>query len=108
MPLVRQGKASHANAIGFTLSDYLELVDWAGRAVREDKRGAIPSDIPPILHRLGLAPDRYLDHLSGQGQLEVPVVIGPAARIRRMALEAGRSFIKGIGEARRLYRVVPV
>ncbi len=88
--------------------DYLELVDWAGRAIREDKRGAIPMDIPSILQRLGLAPDRYLRHLAGEGQLEDPVVIGAAERIRQMAQEAGRCFIKGMGEARRLYRVVPM
>ncbi len=108
MPLIGPGKDGHENAIGFRLNDYLELVDWAGRAVREDKRGAIPSDIPPILHRLGLAPDRYLEHLSGHGQLEDPVVLGPADQIKRMARKVGRCFFKGQSEARRLYRVVPV
>ncbi|MES9857402.1 MAG: hypothetical protein ABW166_12460 [Sedimenticola sp.] len=35
MPLVKQKDDNHPNAIGFTAIDYLELVDWAGRAVRE-------------------------------------------------------------------------
>ncbi len=34
--------------------DYLELVDWTGRIVREDKRGQIDSSLPPILRRLSL------------------------------------------------------
>jgi len=29
------------------LADYLELVNWTGRAVRDDKRGAIAEDLPP-------------------------------------------------------------
>jgi REP element-mobilizing transposase RayT len=106
--LVKQTEERHPNGIGFTLDDYLELVDWAGRAVREGKRGAIPSTVPPILARLGLSAERYLEHQSGHGQIETPVVIGKAERIRRMTLEAGRCFIKGLGEAKRLYRSVPV
>ena len=27
MPLVKQGKDTHENAIGYTLNDYLELLD---------------------------------------------------------------------------------
>ena len=27
--------------IPFALADYFEFVDWSGRAIREDKRGAI-------------------------------------------------------------------
>jgi len=33
----------------FHLADYLELVNWTGRGVRDDKRGAIAEDVPPIL-----------------------------------------------------------
>lgn len=31
-----------------SLEDYLQLVDWTGRAVRGDKRGAIPAHIQAI------------------------------------------------------------
>ena len=40
--------------IPFRLKDYVELVDWTGRILREDKRGHIASDLPPIIKRLGL------------------------------------------------------
>jgi hypothetical protein len=30
----------------FCLTDYLELVDWSGRILREDKKGAIPAESP--------------------------------------------------------------
>lgn len=33
----------------FRLTDYLELVDWTGRLIRENKRGSIHSNLPPIL-----------------------------------------------------------
>ncbi len=38
--------------IPFKLIDYLELVDWTGRIIREDKRGAIQSNLPSILKRI--------------------------------------------------------
>ena len=38
----------------FRYTDYLELVDWTGRILREHKRGAIPEDKPEILTRLNL------------------------------------------------------
>jgi hypothetical protein len=40
--------------IPFELKDYLELVDWTGRIIRGDKRGAIECDLPSILQRLSL------------------------------------------------------
>jgi REP element-mobilizing transposase RayT len=104
MPLVKQGKDPHENAIGFSLSDYLELVDWAGRAIREDKRGAIPSDAPPILQRLGLDTQRYLVHLRGHAETEKPAMLGHMDQIREAARSLGRCFIKGVGESQRLYR----
>ena len=38
----------HKNALGFREKDYLALVDWAGRQIRPDKRGAI-NEAPPDL-----------------------------------------------------------
>ena len=104
MPLVKQDKDPHENAIGFSLSDYLELVDWAGRAIREDKHGAIPSDAPPILQRLGLDTQRYLAHLRGYAETEKPAMLGHIDQIREAARALGRCFIKGVGESQRLYR----
>jgi hypothetical protein len=54
IPLIKQHKDPHRNAIGFTLRDYLQLVYWVGRAVRDGKRGAISEDAAPILRRFGL------------------------------------------------------
>jgi len=49
------------NGIGipFKLKDYLELVDWTGRIIRQDKRGHIDQSIPPVLKRLGLTSKRW-------------------------------------------------
>ena len=48
------------NGILFSLTDYLELVDWTGRAIALNKRGAIPSHLPPILQRLSINQKTWL------------------------------------------------
>lgn len=44
----------------YTFGDYLALVDWTGRAIRDDKRGYIPEALSPILRRLGVDSDDWL------------------------------------------------
>ena len=44
----------------FRLQDYLELLDWTGRQLRRNKRGAIDDSLPPILERLSIEPDKWL------------------------------------------------
>jgi len=38
---------------------YLELVDWTGRIIRKDKRGAIDTALPPILSRLRITQEQW-------------------------------------------------
>ena len=40
--------------------DYLELVDWTGRIIREDKSGHILDSEPTIATRLSLQNDQWL------------------------------------------------
>ena len=48
--------------IFFAFRDYLELVDWTGRIIRNDKRGFIDNELPPILRRLQLSAKQW--HLN--------------------------------------------
>ena len=45
----------------FNLIDYIELVDWTGRIIREDKRGAISGSAPPILQRLDISTEHWIE-----------------------------------------------
>jgi REP element-mobilizing transposase RayT len=61
-----QFEASEANqsqqGILFAFRDYLELVDWTGRIIRNDKRGFIGNVLPPILSRLQISSEQW--HLN--------------------------------------------
>ena len=42
-----------------SFEDYLEVLDWTGRLLRDDKQGVIPSSMPPLLDRLGMSAGRW-------------------------------------------------
>ena len=52
------------HGILFSLKDYLQLVDDTGRVLRNDKRGAIALDLPPILERLGIDRKVWLNNAT--------------------------------------------
>ncbi|MBO1270592.1 transposase [Shewanella sp. 4t3-1-2LB] len=62
-PLLDFDGATHTatqSGIPFHFADYLELIDWTGRAVRTDKRGAIAETAPKLLQQLGIASDAWM------------------------------------------------
>ena len=60
MPFVGNPREPMPKGMPFRLADYLELVDWTGKILRGDKRGAIPAEFPPILERLQIDPKYWL------------------------------------------------
>ena len=82
------------DGIPFKLKDYLELVDWAGRAITENKRGYIPSGMPPILARLGMQATPVLEYLA-KHEKHTSAALGPVSMLRAFAKSVGRRFVKG-------------
>ena len=58
--LSMDGDTAISTGLPYQLTDYLELVDWTGRAIRADKSNAISTSFPPILQRLGLQPHSWM------------------------------------------------
>ena len=57
-----EGNVTSREQIGilFSLKDYVQLVDTTGRIIRPDKRGAIPINLLPILGRLSINRQQWL------------------------------------------------
>ena len=53
-------RVSHQSWLDMSLDEYLQLVDWTGRSIRADKKGAIPAEIAPILDRLRIRGDAWM------------------------------------------------
>ena len=64
-PFVGGGREGMPQGLAFHLTDYLELVNWIGQAVRDDKRGAIAEDLPPILERIETTRQAWLQLAQG-------------------------------------------
>jgi putative transposase len=90
-----------ASGLPFYFSDYLELVDWTGRAIREDKRGFIPADVPPILARLGLEAESWIETVR-HFRRHFYDFVGPADVLEQYSQALGRNWLRGVGSCRRL------
>lgn len=60
LPFVGNPRQNIPKGIHMRLTDYLELVDWTGRILRHDKRGAISKNSENILTRLGIDDSQWL------------------------------------------------
>ena len=89
-------------SIPFSLEDYLELVDCTGRAVRTDKRGAISSSLPSILHRLAIDAEAWQRAMQPNGNV-FGRALGRLDTLRLHAATLGQQWIRGLREAERLF-----
>jgi len=91
-----------ASGLPFHFSDYLELVDWTGRAVRADKRGFIPEGVPPILSRLGVDADSWIETVR-HFRRHFFDFVGPADVLAQCGRTMDRKWLRGTRACRRLF-----
>jgi REP element-mobilizing transposase RayT len=87
----------------FSLADYLELTDWAGRAIREDKAGAIPTRLSPILERLNINPEAWLDTVQNYNN-NFYNVVGTRKAIKAYSAALERQWFCLKGRSLQLYQ----
>ncbi len=98
------GSSAELSEVGlpFALADYLLLVDWTGRTLRADKCGAIPAGTAPVLQRLGVEAETWIEtvrHFRGKFHHYV----GPVDALQRHGEAMGCRWVRGIGACRRLW-----
>ena len=103
LPFIGGEHADAPKGIAFTLPDYLQLVDWTGRAVRDDKRGAIPAHIQPIFQRMGLKHEEWPEIVQNFGR-RYRLAAGAVERLRAFSQRLGRYWLQGVGASRRFYQ----
>jgi len=85
--------------IPFSLLDYIELVDWSGRIIREDKRGAISSQRPRLLSTLGLDDDTWLSLASSFGK-DYHGAVGSLEALAAYSSNTGKRWIASKNQLR--------
>ena len=98
---VHQGQRV-TGVIPFYWEDYLELIDWTGRAVLPHKRGAIAMSEPKILKRLNIASDAWVNSLP-RIESDFHTFIGCSDSIAPCAEKLKQQWVKGMGAAKRLF-----
>ena len=85
--------------IPYALLDYLELVDWTGRVIRDDKRGAISSQLPSLLSKLGLESGTWLELANSFGK-NYHGAVGSLEELALFAEHTGRCWVSGKNKLR--------
>ncbi len=91
---------NHEQGIPFSLLDYIELVDWSGRILRDGKRGVISSTHPKLLARLGLEVDSWLS-LTRNFAKEYQGAVGSLEELALFAKHTGKRWIASKNQLRR-------
>jgi hypothetical protein len=83
------------NGLSFRLTDYLELVDWTGRILRDDKRGAIPESKPKTLKQLNIDPKQGC-YLSQNFESQFKSLVDTSYHIKQACNQLGKQWVHGI------------
>jgi REP element-mobilizing transposase RayT len=102
MPFAGNPRQDMPFGLPFRLTDYLELVDWTGRIVRDDKLGAIPSNTPAIVERLNIDPQHWL-YCATQFESRFKGFVGTAYKLQVACETLGYRRLPGIGACRLLF-----
>ncbi len=97
-PIFNRG--NKRGVLEMTFKEYLELLDWTGRQIREDKRGAIPAHLEPILTRLKLKSEDWVDSFKSFRK-DFHTVAAPEEKMREIAEKVEVRWFHGVGASNR-------
>jgi hypothetical protein len=92
------------SVLRMTQAEYLSLVDYTGRRIRADKRGAIEGPAPAALVRLGYRPETWTRQVLAV-KSDYSRAMGAVECLIEKAAAMGQSWLRGIGVARRLAEI---
>ena len=95
VPITNDGGKEKRGLLPLKLDEYLELVEWSGRMLRDDKRGKIPQHLDPILQRLQIDRDNWLNAVEQYGGWFC-YAAGRVDSIMKAAQNYGRKWLKGL------------
>lgn len=101
LPFVGNPRQDMPKGLPFRVTDYLDLVDWTGRAMREGKRGVIDSHLPPVLERLQIDPKHWL-YMTEKFESQFKGLVGTAFRLKAVCQELGYRRTPNAGACRAL------
>ena len=96
------GRASNRGCLSIDLPTYLPLLDWTGRQIRSDKRGAIPAELAPVLERLQISGESWVGTVKNFGRLFRRAAGAPTS-LAQEAARYGRRWLHGVSASREAF-----
>jgi REP element-mobilizing transposase RayT len=97
-PLTPMAGQPAPHALPLTTAEYITLVDWTGRQMRPDGKGAIPTSAPSALSQLNIETDAWVRQVRGVGSGYWRAV-GRVEQLLAKAASMGQRWLKGISYA---------
>jgi REP element-mobilizing transposase RayT len=88
LPFVGNPRENLPKGLAFDVREYIQLVDWTGRAILENKRGFIPKICPPILQRLEIDAKQWL-YLSQHFESKFKGLVGTVDSLKKACKKLG-------------------
>jgi REP element-mobilizing transposase RayT len=102
-PLAPRTQPQLSNSLPIEDTCYFDLVDWTGRAIRDDKRGAIPAHIQPILQKLAVNEDNWVNNTQHFGS-RFHRALGRISQFKALASRTDSQWINGFSSAKLFYK----
>jgi hypothetical protein len=102
LPFAGNPREDMPAGLPFRMTDYLELVDWSGRILRADNKGAIPEDIPEILQRLNMDA-RHWCYLTKNFEHPFKHLVGAVHHVRSACEAMGQRWTHGIRKCEQIF-----
>ncbi|MBT8439300.1 MAG: hypothetical protein KJO91_06195 [Gammaproteobacteria bacterium] len=90
------------DGIPFVLSEYLALVDWSGRIIREDNKSHIQAHLPDMLQRLDINPRNWM-YLTKNFEQPFKNQVGTAHNVHQACEDIGKNWVHGINHCEILF-----
>jgi hypothetical protein len=98
----RQWIQDRMQFLAMSFAEYLQLLDWTGRQLRQDKRGAIPAELAPILERLQVSDEGWMQ-LMGRFSRLFRRAAGRPQSLQREREERGCRLMQEIRHSRAIF-----
>jgi hypothetical protein len=103
---VPAARASNKGCLAMPFVEYLQILDWTGRTWRSDKRCAVPNGLAPILERLALTDESWMN-LVRDFRRKFRRAAGTPESMKNEAAKHGCRKMYGMGHSREIFDKPP-
>jgi putative transposase len=94
--------STQKEGIPYSFVDYMELSDWTGRAIRNDKTGHIHQKEPKILVKLGIEPQLWFETVAQYSE-HFYSYLGSDLQLQAICSKSDKKWLSGMRSCRHLF-----